>query len=143
MSPYLPENDETLEALARRLRRLPPPSVPTELEGRLLAAIPARRGGRRARSWLAAGVLLAPAACLLLAIHLPLGNVVEPPKVRIGAPVTAVVNGPPTLWTYEQALRRPDADASAVLDHAGPAFTWPVAGPATAFLSERRAALLD
>ena len=143
MSPHRPENDETRKSLAQRLRRLPPLPAPSGLEGRLLAAIPSRRRVRRARSWLAAAVLLAPAACLLLVLRLPRGDVLEPPARRIAAPVPAVVSQAPTLWTYEQALRRPDADASAVLDRVGPAFTWPVAGPATAFLSERGAGSLE
>jgi hypothetical protein len=139
MSPHRPENDETRKSLAQRLRRLPPLPAPSGLEGRLLAAIPSRRRVRRARSWLAAAVLLAPAACLLLAIHLPLG--VESPAVRIAVAPSA--RSEPTVWTYEQALRRPGADASVVLDQVAPPFTWPVAGPAMAFFSERGAAPLD
>ncbi|HBI41474.1 MAG TPA: hypothetical protein DDY78_01285 [Planctomycetales bacterium] len=143
MFPHRPENDETLEALARRLRRLPPPPVPAGLEGRLLAAIPPRRRVRRARSWLAAAVLLAPAACLLLVLRLPLAIVVEPDSVTRDVTVRVVASRAPTLWTYEQALRQPDADASVILDRAGPAFSWPVAGPTTAFLSERNVGSLD
>ena len=142
MSTYRPENDETLEALAHCLHRLPPPPVPSGLKGRLLAAIPSRRRERRARSWLAAVVLLAPAACLLLVLRLPRG-VVEPDPVKRDFTVRVVASRAPTLWTYEQALRQPPADASVMLDRARPAFAWPVAGPATAFLSERNAGSLD
>jgi hypothetical protein len=142
MSPHRPENDETLEALAHRLRCLPAPPVPSELEGRLLAAIPSRRRVRRTRSWLAAAVLLAPAACLLIVLRLPHG-VVEPDSVKSGAAVPEVASRPPTLWTYEQALRQPNADASVILDRAGTAFTWPVAGPTTTFLSDRGVAPLN
>ena len=46
-------------------------------------------------------------------------------------------------WTYEQALRHSDEDASVVLDRAAPAFAWPVAGSRTAFLSDRSAGPLD
>ena len=59
--------------------------------------------------------------------------------VKIATPVRVVANRPLTLWAYEQALRRPNADALAIVDRAGPAFSWPVAGPATVFLSEPRA----
>ena len=142
MSPNLPDNDETLEALGHRLRCLPAPPVPAGLEGRLLAAIPPRRRLRRARSWLAAAVLLAPAACLLLLLRLPHG-VVEPHSVKREIAVPAAANQGPTLWTYEQALRGSDADASVILDRVGPTFTWPVVGPTTAFLSERGSALLN
>jgi hypothetical protein len=143
MSAYRPENDETLETLAYRLRCLPPQPVPARLEGRLLAAIPRRQQMPYARSWLAAAVLLASAAGLLTAVRLPLGVVVEPPTSGIGTPPPAVAGNSPTLWTYEQALRPPDADASVVLDHIGPAFAWPVAGPATTFLSERNIGSLE
>jgi len=143
MSPNFPENDETFEALAHRLRCLPPPPVPAGLEGRLLAAIPPRRRTRRARSWLAAAVLLASAACLLTTLRLPSGGVVQPDSVKGNVAVSGAANRSPTLWTYEQALRQPDADASAMLDRAGPTFAWPVAGPATTFLSERDGRSLD
>jgi hypothetical protein len=143
MSPHRPENDEALEALARRLRGLPPPPAPAGLEGRLLAALPPRRQARRARSWLAAAVLLASAACLLTTLRLPFGGVVEPDSVNGNVAVPAAANRTPTLWTYEQALRQPDADASARLDRAGSTFAWPVSGTATTFLSERNIRSLD
>jgi hypothetical protein len=142
MSPNLPENDETLESLAHRLRRLPPPPVPASLEARLLAAIPPRRLARPDRIWLAAAMLLAPAACLLLMLRLSHG-VVKPDLVKRNDAVPLIASQSPTLWTYEQALRQPDADASVMLDRAGPTFAWPVAGPAATFLSERNIRSLD
>ena len=133
MSPHRPDHDETLEALAGRLRRLPPPPVPGGLEARLLAAIPAapRRRGRLARSWIAAAVLLAAAAAALLAVRLP----------QPGPPPTSSVRRPaddaPTLWRYEQALRQSDADVSVALDRAMPPFVWPVAGTGPVLRSDR------
>ena len=135
MLPQPPENDETLEALARRLRNLPPPPVPAGLEGRLLAAIPSRRKRRRAgRFWLGAAVLVGAAAAVLFAVRLPSGG--EPPAVRVV--VVPPVRPAPTVWTYEQALRHSD-DASVVLDQVAPPFAWPVAGPRMVFLSDRNA----
>lgn len=138
MSPHRPENDETLEALAHRLRRLPPPAIPAGLEERLLAGVPPRSRARRVRGWLAAAVLLAPAACLLFALPVPRPVEIEPASVGVHVP-----NPAPTLWTYEQALRRPNASALAVLDQTGATFTWPVAGPSPVLRSERSAAPLD
>ncbi len=94
MSPHRPDHDETLDALADRLRRLPPPPVPEGLEARLLAAIPAapRRRVRLARSWIAAAVLLAAAAAVLLAVRLPPP---EPPPI---APIERPADDAPTLW---------------------------------------------
>ncbi len=131
MSLERPESDE---ALGRRLRDLPPPPVPVGLETRLIAAIPwpERSRGGSTRLWLATAVLLTAAASVLLAFRLP--RVVQSPAVRVAvAPTTR----PATLWTYEQALRRPGADASAMLDRVAPPFAWPVAGSRTAFLSDR------
>ncbi len=143
MTNQQPERDETLEVLANRLRCLPPPPVPAALEGRLVAAIPRRQRMPHARSWLAAAVLLASAACLLTSLRLPPGMVVEPDSVTRNVAGSAVAGHGPTLWTYEKALRRLDADASVTLDHIGPAFAWPVAGPTTTFLSERNFGSLD
>jgi hypothetical protein len=62
-----PNPGHTPEALEARLRALPPPPVPTGLEARLLAAIPAA-GTRRPRRWAVwVGGALA-AACLLAAL---------------------------------------------------------------------------
>ena len=133
MSPHRPNRDQTLEALANRLRRLPPPSIPEGLEARLLAAIPAmpRRRVRLARSWVAAAVLLAAAAAALLAVRVPRS---EPPPV---APTKRPINDAPTLWRYEQALRRSDADAAVVVNLAMPPFEWPVAGTGPQLRSPR------
>jgi hypothetical protein len=126
MSARLPGDDETLDALANRLRRLPPPPVPTGLEARLLSSIPsaARPQGRRVRTWVAATVLLAGAAALLLTIRLP--HPEPPPAPSVAHPA----DDAPTLWRYEQALRRSDGDASVALNRAMPSFEWPVSGPA-------------
>ena len=132
MSPHRPDRDETLEALAERLRRLPPPPVPAGLEARLLAAVPAAppTATRRLRRGAATAVLLA-AASTLFALRLP--NHEPAPQT---APPTADA---PTLWRYEQALRDSDGDAGVAVNRAVPPFEWPVEGPETVFASERLA----
>ncbi len=57
------------EALADRLRELPPPAVPADLEARLLAGIPAP--GRRSRRGWAVGACAVAAACLLVVLAWP------------------------------------------------------------------------
>ncbi len=93
MSPNRPD-DETPDALADRMRRLPPPPVPAGLEARLIATIPvaSRWRGRLARSWVAAAVLLATAAAALVAVRLPPR---QPPPVPT---VTQPADDAPTLW---------------------------------------------
>ena len=82
MSPHRPDDDETLEALADRLRRLPPPPVPEGLEARLARGDPRRAAtaGPACRSWVAAAVLLTAAAAMLLAVRVPHPT---PPPVAI------------------------------------------------------------
>ena len=80
-------------------------------------------GAAAARSWVAAAVLLAAAAAALFAVRLPQ----RPPEPA--PPVKQPAADAPTLWRYEQALRRSDADAAVVLNRAMPPFEWPVAGP--------------
>ena len=62
----LPNSDRSREALEARLRALPQPPVPADLEARLLATIPAAipRPRRRRTVWVGVGGALA-AACLL------------------------------------------------------------------------------
>src|SRR5216683_5851927 len=70
-----PKLDRSAESLEARLRALPPPPVPSDLEARLLAAIPAsapsavRRSQLLPRRWLVwAGVGGALAAASLLVV---------------------------------------------------------------------------
>ena len=62
-----PNPDRSREALEARLRALPPPAVPADLEARLLAAVPARR--RSGRPWrIGIGLAGALAAACLIAV---------------------------------------------------------------------------
>jgi hypothetical protein len=68
-----PNSDRSPEALEARLRALPGPPIPSDLEARLLAAIPAemphcRRVSRRRRWAVWAGAAVALAAACLLAV---------------------------------------------------------------------------
>ena len=136
MSLDRPEHEDTLESLGRQLRRLPAPTVPSHLEARLLAAIPSRPVRTRppTRIWLAAAVLWTAAASLLIVLHLPHRRDDTQKVVEIQP---APPDPAPTLWRYEQALRRSDADESVVFDSTAPPFEWPVAGSTRVFLSDR------
>ena len=77
-----PNSDQSLESLEARLRALPPPAVPGDLEARLLSAIPAemphgeQMPNSRRRRWVVwaslAGALAA--ACLLIVLSWPRNN---------------------------------------------------------------------
>jgi hypothetical protein len=123
MSPERPE-DETLEELAGRLRRLPPPPVPPVLEARLLAVIPsAPRAPVRPTRFPLAALLAAAAAVALFAMRFP------PAPPRPVEFVLPAADGPLTFWRCEQALRQSDVDESVVLNQVVPPFEWPIAGP--------------
>src|SRR5260370_22901790 len=73
-----PNSDQSLESLEARLRALPPPPVPGDLETRLLSAIPAEmptweQGSGSRRRWMVwvglAGALAA--ACWLIVLSWP------------------------------------------------------------------------
>ena len=70
-----PERSDKPESLEARLRGLPPPPIPTDLEARLLAAIPAGAPTRRRRwaGWIVGASALA-AACLLIVLAWPKGG---------------------------------------------------------------------
>jgi hypothetical protein len=118
-----PNPDRSPEALEARLRALPPPPVPADLEARLLAAIPAKRpSARRWAVW--AGVVGAlAAACLLAVLGWP------------RRPARAPVPGPETRESAHKVPPRPaEEDGIAALrearrveDGGEPApFTWPL-----------------
>jgi hypothetical protein len=132
MSPDRADADETPEALAGRLRQLPPPPLPEGLEARLIAAIPPprRRRGRSARAWIAAAVLLSAAAAALLAVRVP------PPKTHPVPSLERPSDDAPTWWRCEQALRRGDVEPSVALNRTLPPFEWPAAGSEWTLRSE-------
>lgn len=125
-------------SLEARLRALPPPSVPADLERRLLAAIPAPRPFARAnrpiapRHWLAAAGVCGTlaAACLLIALALPRGDatksVADTDETRY---VTAETN---VAAAHAGNRTRPVFDASKP-----PKFAWPLAGSPTLTAASR------
>src|SRR5262245_53369290 len=81
-----PNPDPTSEALAARLRSLPPPPVPDGLESRLLAAIPVMR--RTRRRWIVRASLAGgrAATCLLDALAWSGRNVQVPGRTQEPGP---------------------------------------------------------
>jgi hypothetical protein len=123
-----PIPDRSPEALEARLRALPPPPVPTGLEARLLAAIPAARP-RRPRRWAVwfGGALAA--ACLLAAL------------ARYGRPGPGQVPRPAGSGLAAHGVPRPEEEphgsaawwqARRVLDEREiPPFAWPLSETST------------
>jgi hypothetical protein len=120
-----PNPDRSPEALPARLRALPPPPVPADLEARLLATIPAEKAQPQRRWAVWVGVIGALAAACLLAVLAGPGReghntVPSPPVIASAPPVT-----PRPL--DDSASIAPWLKARRDLDEAGvPLFTWPL-----------------
>src|SRR5262249_5165711 len=115
-----PSPQRSPESLEARLRALPQPPVPADLEGRLLAAIPAEKPiGRRRAAWIGAVGALA-AACLLAVLVWPeRGTDPITGTIRPVHPVASSPDDSASIAAWRQSRR--------VLDGAEPpAFTWPL-----------------
>src|SRR6266536_5015387 len=125
-----PSQDGSPESLEARLRALPAPPVPAELEARRLVAIPASphsplagEGTKRGRRWVGVVGVLA-AACLLAVL------------AWLGRDATKPAPSPPTRESTHQVAPQPPDDvprisalreARRASDEAEmPAFTWPL-----------------
>src|SRR5437868_2773041 len=135
-----PERSEKPDSLEARLRRLPPPAVPADLESRLIEAISAQQsiehplqlsakpqamsGWRRQWAWWAGAAAALAAACLLIVLFWPKGNHQKPDQkdngfanngssntVRPQSPAEAIAP-----WSQARASDEPKL----------PPFTWPV-----------------
>ena len=118
-----PNPDPSLELLEARLRTLPRPPIPADLEARLLAAIPAKRSIPPRRWGVRVGAISAlAAACLLAVIAWPWsGGKYSAPKT---IPSASQVASRPTEDSAPIASLRADRQ---VLDEAEPpTFTWPL-----------------
>ncbi len=132
-----PISDRSSESLEARLRALPPPPVPVDLEARLLAAIPAETshkmprvargfGRRRLLAW--AGAAAGLAAVCLLAVLLRPGPVIKKSVPRVvlkteNKATRPIKSGQPgdalTITSWLEARRNLDSPES-------PQFTWPI-----------------
>jgi hypothetical protein len=120
-----PNPDRSPESLAARLRALPPPPVPADLEARLLAAVPPERPipRRRWSVWVVVAGALA-AACLVAVLAWPRRDGRHP------------VPGPEKSESARQLPPRPPDDSAGLAawlearrnqDEAEPAtFSWPL-----------------
>jgi hypothetical protein len=143
-----PNPDRSPESLQTRLRALPQPPVPADLEARLLATIPVEMPIPRRRRAVWIGVVSALAAACLLAVLARLGReskhpIPNPgtnesahapdtdhaPHAGLPTPPTPPVLGAglPTPPTSDFVNRAAWLDARRILDGAEPAtFTWPL-----------------
>jgi hypothetical protein len=136
--PRKSSSGRSLESLEARLRALPQPTVPSDLEARILSAMPAlasnemvrsARTSRRRRLAIWAGASLATAASCLLAIRF-LATTADQNTARAGAR-----NPEATESARQLTLRQPDesqrvfpsfAAQREVDETAIPTFTWPI-----------------
>ncbi len=136
-----PKQDRSAESLEARLRALPPPPVPSDLEARLLAAIPAsapsavRRSQLLQRRWLiwaGVGGALA-AASLLVVLFWPKSSREDLNRIKAGFANQDTPRPPhdsPDIAHVQFARQVRD-------DTALPPFTWPIeeTTPLTASIS--------
>src|SRR5437868_3399685 len=117
-----PNPDRSAESLEARLRALPRPPVPADLEARLLAAIPATMPIPRRRGAVWVGALAA--ACLLIVL-IWRGHGGRDPVPNPGTNESARKVPPPSL--DDSARMAPWLKARRDLDGAEmPTFTWPI-----------------
>jgi hypothetical protein len=133
-----PNSDRSPESLEARLRALPRPPIPSGLEARILAAIPARpssndelprRGRSASRRWRRltfwAGASVAAAAACLLAVRFW-----PEPEDQHTAPI--LVADPGSTQSPHRATPRPRSDSAwfmanqDLVETEMPTFAWPI-----------------
>jgi hypothetical protein len=127
MRPERGENSKP-DSMEARLRRLPPPPVPTDLEARLLADIPAGGPIRRWRwnRWVV-GLSALAAACLVIVLAWPKNGGQKTVPLPKGNPVA--VDGPTPSINPQKSQDTPSAWLQARRNSDDPKlapFTWPV-----------------
>jgi hypothetical protein len=127
-----PNSDRSLESLEARLRALPAPAVPSNLEAELLAAMPAQMPRQAAPSrfrrlavWSGAAAGLA-AACLLAVLVWPgsRSKITGPPVVGVPEKKEPVLVVTGQRWGNLPSST-PWLEIRRGLDEA-PTFTWPI-----------------
>jgi hypothetical protein len=132
-----PSSDRSPESLEARLRTLPPPPVPGDLEARLLAAIPARVSSRVPLSvraprrlnlavWVSASVA---AAAVLLAVRLWPGagerglarDGIPNPRSTASTGQLAQRQPGDSFWTAPWLKAQEELEGTEI-----PTFTWPI-----------------
>jgi hypothetical protein len=123
LSDTLPDPDRSRESLEERLRALPRPPLPLELEARLLAAAPSRLPLLRRRwpIWISAAAALA-AACMVAVFAWPRPDVPRAVTGPLaGGPAERVVAPPsheyPSIAAWRQIRGLSDGDTT---------YTWPI-----------------
>jgi hypothetical protein len=113
------------ESLEARLRGLPRPPVPAELEARLLAAVPPQRPIPRRHRTLRVGLVgIWAAACLVIVFAWPARDDRRPgPRPPAPDPARRVTPRPPAESGSFAAWREAER---AVEESEAPAFTWPL-----------------
>jgi hypothetical protein len=121
-----PNPNRSLELLEARLRSLPQPPIPADLEARLLATIPAERSIPRRRWGVRVGVFGAlAAACVLAVLAWPRPDGKHPSPKR-NESTSQVTHRPPDDSAHIASLRA----ARQVQDETEPpTFTWPLPEP--------------
>lgn len=132
-----PISDHSPESLETRLRALPPLSVPSDLEARLLAAIPVAtisqapqpmpRSTRRQVAWVAVPIALAAICVLIVLVRTDRVDEKMPGQVAVNVPNVPDVQNVQTDRTAKSLRITPRLESRRRLEESSRLnFAWPV-----------------